>query len=118
MSEPDRSFKSGGGSKSWAVSAEGELQHERVLMWWVATLEHTLAWYEGMVLTYWGIKRLDGEWRLTVKATRRLGGTKPEHRIAFYYAEGMFECFAQLAYGVKRGDIRWLQDKYPPHMGA
>ena len=118
MNDKQEAVTVAAGQSQWRVALTDDQKHEWLLMFWVSTLEHTLAWFEGMVLTFWSVKRMEDQWRLTLKAERRIPGKPPEYRVAFYVAEGMFECFGALAYGIKHGNIRWMEDKYPPNAGT
>lgn len=84
------------------------------LITWVATLDHTLAWYQGMVLTGWSVKRSQEGWLIVVKAHRKGRGDKPQHRVAFFRGDDLMETFKALAYAVRRDMITWKPDKFAP----
>lgn len=82
------------------------------LITWVATLDHTLAWYQGRVLTGWSLRKKEDEWLMVVKVNKRGRGDKPVHQVAFFRGMDLMETFKALAFAIRRDLITWKQDKY------
>lgn len=102
------------GARTWVIAAPEWLSHETRILSWVVSAEQSLAWHYGKLLTGFTLKRREREWMLVVHviAVDGYGDNDPE--VCFTYGPTMFDALENFALDLKRGQIRWKEDKYPP----
>ena len=87
------------------------------LVAWLMGLGESLAWYGGFVLDGWKCVRRRGEWTLVIQAHEGTGPGGTLHLVTFVNGASPYECINAFASEVRRGNIKWHEDRYPPNVG-
>lgn len=102
------------GLKSFQVSEAWWLERDLDWLTWVASLEQSLAWYQGKLLTGWALKYRGGHWLMVVHALQRNDTRDGDAVVAFMRARTPHDCFKALGGAIRTQSLDWKEDKFPP----
>jgi methionyl-tRNA synthetase len=79
---------------------------------WSQSLPESLAWFMNVNITAVSITKKNAGWSLRLQATK-----KGQPVVAWFDAPAFYATYVLLGAAIKRGEIRWYPDRYPPNMG-
>lgn len=102
------------GARVWAIETPAWLAHEDRILHWVVSAEQSLAWHYHMLLTGFTLKRTNSGWKLIVHSLALFEDRDPKPQVAFVDGATMFDALENFALQLKRGQISWHPDRWPP----
>lgn len=94
-------------------AAASRPNYEARLTMWVFGMEQSMAWFTGVHVTGWSVKRQEAGWLLVVTAEKNSDAV-----VAFYHCARVVDCFETLAAHVKSNRVNWRPDKYRGSRGG
>lgn len=102
------------GAPLWAIEAPAWLAYETRILSWVVSAEQSLAWHYSKLLTGFTVKRKEDGWLLVVHVLADASTGRGQPLVAFVHGDGIWDVFEKFALALKRDQIRWKTDKWPP----
>lgn len=100
-------------TKAWVGQADLSTLEQYQLALWLTGLDESLAWYEGIVLDCFDLRRREDSFSLRIQGRRFAHGKAGEAVVAWADGATFYDALFKFSRDVARGEVRWRGDKYP-----